>query len=83
MPDLRVELAAAEGAGLDGDVCNEEAGVVRGEVGVDAGGEDAVAGVEDVDEDDEEEGEDAELGGCADLHTHISISYCERGGRRV
>jgi len=62
MPFLGIQTAWAEGVGGgaegDGDVCDDGAGVVRGEGGVDAGGEDSVlvVGEEDEEEDEEEEG---------------------------
>jgi hypothetical protein len=77
VPDGGVELAAAEGARLDGDVGHEEARVVRGQVGVDGRWENTVAGVEEVDEDDEEEGEEAELGRGANLYTVSTALHVE------
>lgn len=82
MPLGRVEAAGGEGVGAgaegDGDVGDDAAGVVGGEVRVQRGGQDLVARVGDEDEDEEEEEEGGDLAERACLSSWLdSIAHTE------
>lgn len=71
VPDRGVEVAAGKGvvtgAGGDGDVGDDEASVMGGQVFVDGVGEDAEVAVEEEDEEEGDDGGGGDLDDVADL----------------
>ena len=87
VPFLRVEAAGGErvcgGAERDGDVGDDAAGMMRGQVRVQGVGQDAVARVGEEDEDEDEGDEGAHLGQRSGLAVFRVSIILQRGLGKV